>query len=209
MYAISFNSCNFYNKKSILIKLILSIVGIAIGVFTFLYLTDSYWKDFLRFGFEGFFSLVETGEWEVHSNNLLSKGFIFPDNLKGWIIGDGYMGNPDADPYYIGEASYGYYMNTDSGYSRFIFYFGLIGLVAFSAFFFKVAAVCINKFPQYRTLFLTILLLNFVIWVKVSTDIFIALAPFLCISSTENEEYERRTAEGCTMAITKTKTAKP
>lgn len=28
---------------------------------------------------------------------------VFPDNLKTWIIGDGYGANPSYDPYYIGK----------------------------------------------------------------------------------------------------------
>lgn len=61
--------------------------------------------------------------------------YVFPDNLKTWIIGDGYFSNPyNTDPFYIGTRSRGYYMGTDVGYLRFIFYFGLIGLSAFIAF---------------------------------------------------------------------------
>lgn len=194
IYMLGFKSDAFYNKKRELVNKMFPIVGIGVILVIYLYNTNYYWRDFLRFGFEGFFSLVEKGEWDVHSNNLLAQGFIFPDNLRGWIIGDGYMGNPHADPYYIGESSYGFYKNTDSGYSRFILYFGLIGLTAFSLFFFKVTQICMKKFPAYQWLFLMILALNFGIWVKASTDIFLVLAPFLCISVSEEEEYERNVA---------------
>lgn len=85
----------------------------------------------LRFGFEAFFNYFEHGTFETHSTNMLSEGMIFPDNFKTWIIGDGYMASGSNDPYYIGPADYGFYMNTDAGYSRFIFYFGLIGLSSF------------------------------------------------------------------------------
>lgn len=167
---------------------------VCILIFTYLYNSNSYWKSQLRFGFEGFFSLVEQGEWNVQSNNMLAKGFIYPDNTKTWLIGDGYMGDPDNDPYYIGEDSYGFYKNTDAGYSRFLFYFGISGLSIFSLFMIKVCQVNMRKFPKHQFLFLMILALNFAIWIKVSTDIFLAFAPFLCISASEDEEYEKRVA---------------
>ena len=34
-------------------------------------------------------------------------------------------------------------------------------------------------------------MLNFIIWLKVSTDIFLVFAPFLMIRKEENEDYER------------------
>lgn len=146
----------------------------------------------LRFGFEGFFNLWEEGKWIVHSNELLKHGYIFPDNLKTWIIGDGYFGSTYADPYYIGVDWGGFYKGSDVGYSRFLFYFGLTGLIAFSFFIIRTGWACIKKFSDYRYMFLMILVLNFIVWLKVSTDIFLVLAPFLCISKEENDAYEQR-----------------
>ena len=40
----------------------------------------------------------------------------------------------------------------------------------------------------YRYMFVAMLLLNLIIWVKVSTDIFLAFAPFLCISMEEDTD---------------------
>lgn len=145
-----------------------------------LYNLDSAWHNRIRFGFEGFFSLFEQGHWETTSTNMLSHGFVFPDNPKTWVIGDGYMAAPELDPYYQGESTYGFYKNTDVGYSRFIFYFGIIGLLAFSVFFFSVAGVCARRFPEYGFMFGLLLLLNFLIWLKVATDIFLVFAGFLC-----------------------------
>lgn len=164
--------------------------GIAtIALFVYLYNTNVHWQKYLEFGFEGFFSLVEKGKWEVHSNEMLQEGFIYPDNLKGWIIGDGYFGNTDViDPYYTGETWYGFYKGTDAGYSRLIFYFGLTGLLIFSAFFVKVALVCMRRFQQYKYMFLMILLVHFIIWIKASTDIFLVFAPFLCLLSEKEPE---------------------
>ena len=55
--------------------------------------------------------------------------YVFPDNLKTWLIGDGYFSNPyNIDPYFTGRFVGGYYMSTDVGYLRFIFYSGLVGI---------------------------------------------------------------------------------
>ena len=76
----------------------------------------------IRFAFEGFFSLFETGEWYVQSNEiLLNNMIVFPDNAETWIVGDGYAANPvynpEVDPYYTGEVTGGFYKGTDIGVS--------------------------------------------------------------------------------------------
>ena len=167
----------------------IGILLVAILIMVYGYHTNPSFQENLRFGFEGFFSLVEKGKWEVHSNEILKNMYVFPDNLKTWIIGDGYFdGTVNVDPYYIGEKwKVGFYQGTDVGYLRFIFYFGVIGLVAFSLFMYKVAKDCMNRFTAYRSLFFVILLLNFAVWFKVSTDIFVVFALFLCMTETEDQ----------------------
>lgn len=161
------------------------VVGVVVCIG--LYNVSSEIRTLLRFGFEAFFNYFETGKFETHSTNLLSVGLIFPDNLKTWIIGDGYMASGANDPYYIGPADYGFYMNTDAGYSRFIFYFGLIGLLTFMSFFVNVWRECTQKIKNVGVFFMAILVLNFCIWIKVSTDLFVIFAPFLCIIPVEEK----------------------
>lgn len=167
-------------------------VGILCAVIllvTYGYYTNPGFQENLRFGFEGFFSLVEKGRWEVHSNEILQNMYVFPDNLKTWFIGDGYFDNPYyTDPYYTGPKIGGFYKGTDVGYLRFIFYFGLMGLIVFSLFMCKVAKVCMNRFTSYRSLFFMILLLNFAVWFKVSSDIFLVFALFLCVTEEQQSE---------------------
>lgn len=171
-------------------------VGILCAVIllvTYGYHTNPGFQENLRFGFEGFFSLVEKGRWEVHSNEILQNMYVFPDNLKTWFIGDGYFDNPYyADPYYTGPKWGGFYKGTDVGYLRFIFYFGLMGLMAFCFFMCRVAKVCMNRFVSYRSLFGVILLLNFAVWFKVSSDIFLVFALFLCINEEDNRMAEQK-----------------
>lgn len=166
-----------------------AIVGaILISSSVYLYNTDEQFHDDMRFGFEGFFSLAERGSWEVASNDRLKTMYVWPDNLKTWLIGDGYFANPkDTDPYFVGEMTGGYYKGTDVGFLRFIFYFGIIGLTAFSAFMCYAAAICMETFRKYKWMFLMILAANFIIWLKVSTDNFVVFAPFLVLSAIDNK----------------------
>lgn len=158
-----------------------------------MYHVDDTFKEDLRFGFEGFFSLWEKGSWEVASNEKLTNMYVFPDNLKTWIIGDGYFSSPrDTDPYFTGELVGGYYMGTDAGYLRFIFYFGLIGLSAISAVLIKSAMICYDAFKEYKTMFIALLAVNFIVWFKVSTDIFPVFAPFIALSAIKQTDPQKR-----------------
>lgn len=178
----------FYNEewmaknKRLLWTWFVGILMVTIPIVVYLYNTNGAFYNNLRFGFEGFFSLLEKGEWDVNSNNILKNMLVFPDNFKTWIIGDGYILNPSGrDPYYVGEFYGGFYKNTDIGYIRFIFYCGVIGLMTFIIYFIKVTQVCIDRFKAYRAMFVLLLLVNFIGWLKVSTDIFLVFAMFLCV----------------------------
>lgn len=178
------------------------ILCVIIPVFIYLYFTnDTFYKN-IRFGFEGFFSLWETGKWQTSSNDILLKHMVvFPDNWVTWLIGDGYAANPldkaNPDPYYTGPDYHGYYMGTDIGYLRYIFYFGLVGTVIFILFMWKSAWACIKKFKDYKIMFLLILLVNYAGWFKVSTDIFLVFALFLVFSSKDKENFDEQNMTCC------------
>lgn len=165
-------------------KQIALIVGISLIVSSVLYLTDPHFRGNFRFAFEGFFNLIEQGHWETNSNNILANMVVFPESLHTWVIGDGYMLSPaTTDPFYVGDYYAGFYKSTDIGYLRFIFYFGVIGLVLFAAFFHTTAITLAKAHPEYYWMFVLLLILNYIIWVKVSTDIFVVFALYLCIGS--------------------------
>lgn len=172
--------------------LLLSLL-VFVPIVVYLYNVNKDFHDNIRFAFEGFFSIAETGKWETNSNNILKNMIVFPDNFKTWMIGDGYIENPyRRDPYYVGPNYGGYYMGTDIGYLRFIFYFGIIGLITFIIYFFKVAKTCVERFPKYAAMFWLILAINMIVWLKVATDIFLVFAIFLCISKEDNDAYEKQ-----------------
>lgn len=188
LYCFQFN----VNNKSVW-AWFLGILCVIIPVFIYLYNTNENFYENIRFGFEGFFSLWETGSWQTGSNDiLLNHMVVFPDNWKTWLIGDGYAANPVdpryTDPYYTGPVYHGYYMGTDIGYLRFIFYFGIIGAFLFIIFIGKVAYECMLRFKEYRVMFLMILLVNYLVWFKVSSDIFPVFALFLVLNNELEDE---------------------
>lgn len=75
----------------------------------------------IDWAFEMFINLFETGEISTSSTDILgSMWHIFPDNFKTWIFGDGKA-----------SAEIGYYVASDVGYIRSIFYWGLLGTFAY------------------------------------------------------------------------------
>lgn len=181
-----------YEDESRLWKIIFPTLLVSIVLCFYYYTHNQNFHDNIRFAFEGFFSLFEKGYWETNSNNQLAHMVRFPKEVTTWVIGDGYFDNPlSTNPFYIGPGAGTYYMNTDIGYIRFIYYFGLTGLLAFCSFFVYVAIVCKNRFETHKSLFLFLLVLNFIIWCKVASDIFVVFSFFLCILPEEQEEAER------------------
>jgi len=187
-------SASMSKQSQRLLGYLIGVVIIIIIFFTYEYNTNDKIHYWLRFAFEGFFNLAEKGRYSVASNDVLLDMYVFPKTLKTWIIGDGYFSNPYwSDPNFIwqGQNKRGYYMDTDVGYLRFIFYFGLTGLVAFMVFLCKVCATCSAKCKEYSQLFFFILVANFIIWLKVATDLFIIFAIFICtINMMPDEEDE-------------------
>ena len=177
------------NRDKKLWRFIFLIFVVAVLIITYFYHHSPMFKENFRFAFEGFFNWVEKGQWETNSTNMLKKMVFFPDNLKTWIIGDGYFhGASDTDPYYVGPWNSGFYKYTDVGYLRFLYYFGLMGTILFIGYFIQASFICMSRFVNQKLIFLFLLLLNFAIWFKVATDIFIVFAIFLCINKEENDK---------------------
>ena len=161
---------------------------LSIGLITLLYQTNYAFRSNFRFGFEGFFSLVEKGYWETNSTNILKGMVIWPESIKTWTIGDGLFFNSQTTPDKFGQIATGFYMETDIGYLRYIFYFGTIGLLLLTGVFLMMTSTCCRMFPESRLLFLLILLVNMMGWVKVSSDIIMIFAPFFVLACIKEKE---------------------
>lgn len=158
---------------------ILHVIGMFFLVCSLLFLLAAYFyntqeevQSQIRFAFEGFFNWMEKGEWRTDSTDKLnSEMWIWPSDLKTWLIGK-------ADFSFGGTG-------TDIGYCRFIFYSGLIGLFLFSIYFISNAIACARKFPAYTYFFVFLLILGFVVWLKIPTDLFMMYALFYCMGTEE------------------------
>ncbi len=174
---------------------ILGTLAVLIGASVVLYNEFQEAQDLFRFGFEGFFSWVETGKWETDSTSRLESMVVWPEELRTWIIGDGYFENSRNDPNYLGDSTdRGFYMGTDIGYLRFIFYFGILGLVWIMAVMIYSAFVCADQFKPYTWLFMMALVVCLAVWAKVSTDIFLFFCMFLCAAALQETPEETEPA---------------
>lgn len=119
-----------------------------------------------NFGFESFINFQKTGSFATHSTDSMFRMYKFPTTWETWLIGDA-----------IYEAGNGYYMNTDIGYCRLIFYFGVIGFITYMWFEYYILK---KIFPPqiYGNIIWSILLcFVFAINGKGTYDIF----PFVCL----------------------------
>lgn len=132
------------------------LIAIPLGIF--LYNTSEYFYGQMRYGFEGFFSLAEKGRWETSSNNILATMWRWPDTTEAWIIGYGEFG--------------GFRFGTDIGYCRLILYSGVIGFSVFASMFLYQIYAFTRRYPYQMILFICMAAMSFVIWIKVSTDLF-------------------------------------
>lgn len=122
----------------------------------------------LEFAFEGFYNYYRTGSFETHSTNILQSMYRWPENLKTWLYGDGLW---DVDGHF--------YMFTDVGYIRFLFYFGLPGLLSFISLYIFATIEGRRLFPEDKVVFILLFIINMVVWAKVSTDTFVVFAILL------------------------------
>ncbi len=74
-----------------------------------------------RHSFEVFINLFSSGELTTNSTEGVKAMLIFPSNLKSILIGDG--------QFYYDNGSF--YMHTDIGYSRLVYYYGVLGIVIY------------------------------------------------------------------------------
>lgn len=134
-----------------------------------LYNRDDSVRTHLRFGFEGFFNWAEKGELSTHSTDMLRDMHRWPTELKTWLIGDGRWEGDDGS----------FYMYTDVGYIRFIYYFGLPGLLVFIWLYVIAAHYGTKLCPGYGLMYFLLFTINMIVWVKVATDTFVVFALLL------------------------------
>lgn len=119
----------------------------------------------LNFGFELFIKYFEFGSFESNSTNDLQEMYVYPQYLKTYIIGDGKWND---------TVNGAYYMGTDIGYLRLVFYFGILGCVLFFSFQFSIIYKLFNRNNSwpYRSLIISLFVLLILLNFKGFTDFF-------------------------------------
>lgn len=145
------------------------VVAGIIGFAVYFYRHSDTFQEYLRFGFEAFFNWVETGELSTGSTDVLETMWVWPSDTHTWVFGRG---------------TYGVFENdTDIGYCNFTFYCGLIGVVLFSIFFLYCHFAMVDKFRNFTITAWLLVALTFIVWLKVTTDIFFIDALLFCIAA--------------------------
>ena len=155
-------------------------VMLAIGIPTVIYYynINTSFQTQIEYGFEGFFNLFESGEFQTSSTDELSTMWVWPHDTQTWLIGSGLFLSRSSDFTYF----------SDIGYCRFIFYSGLIGITVFGLYFIYNSVYFAIRYPRYRYIFLLMIVVTFVVWAKVATDIFQLYALFYTFTD-EDELY--------------------
>ena len=150
-------------------------LAIGVPIVVYYYNVNPSFQNQIEYGFEGFFSLFESGEFQTSSTDELSTMWVWPHDTQTWLIGSGLFLSNSSDFTYF----------SDIGYCRFIFYSGLIGITVFGLYFIYNSIYFAIRYPRYRYIFLLMIVVTFVIWSKVATDIFQLYALFYAFTDEE------------------------
>lgn len=123
--------------------------------------------------FELFINYSQSGKLESDSTNHLSEMYVYPDNLKTWILGDGRFTAEDGIHYYKG---------TDVGYLRILFFMGIFGLLVmyFQKIYLLYTTIKLKNYKllQYKHLIYFLFLLTLILNFKGFTDLDIIIFIF-------------------------------
>lgn len=156
---------NFSTLRSGLGQIVKSLLFIAVLIlFVTTYFGDELQKyhTALDYGFE-LFNSVQSGKGaKTHSSDMLKWMLtIWPETTKTWFIGDGL--------YFLEGGNY--YMRTDVGYARLIFYFGIFGMATYYIYQLIVAYWSFKEvFYRWKSLLFYLVLMLFLVNVKSCVD---------------------------------------
>lgn len=175
---ISFGQVISYKAMKIFVGAVFFAV-VVIVIVVYCYNNVPEFRGYMEFGFQNFFNYSRSGDFTSQSTRNLLNMFILPDNLKTWIIGDALFDVPG-----------GFYMSTDIGYLRFIFYCGLIGFSTFISLFVFCTIELSRIWPKLKGLFIAFLIWQAIAWIKNSTDIFVIFALLALVPLDKGDRFE-------------------
>lgn len=163
----------------------LTVFGIAL---VFIYtsspkLQEDY-GDIIDFGFEAFINLVENGELSTASSDGLTEYHlsIWPQNQKTYYIGDMRWTKGDS-----------YYGDSDVGYVRLLFYFGVPGVILFLLYQYSIVRISglIFKERIFSFFFFTVFFYALILLIKGYIDVASLIFIYLHYKSLDSK-YENR-----------------
>lgn len=174
--SLSFNINQIKNNTKFLFYLLSIPIIIVFGVFYFLPEVKESIELAYNFGFEMFINYFQSDSFESASTNQMKEMYVWPTSLKTYLIGDGLFSD---------IATGGYYMGTDIGILRLIYYFGVFGLFAYLYFQFQIIYFAYLRNRKFKYMFAVIFIYCLVLNYKGFTDLF-----FLNILFVLNNTYQ-------------------
>jgi len=163
------------NTKFLFYLLSIPIISVF-GVFYFLPEVKESIELAYNFGFEMFINYFQSDSLESASTNQMKEMYVWPTSLKTYLIGDGLFSDIATGEYYMG---------TDIGILRLIYYFGVFGLFAYLYFQFQIIYAAYLKNRRFKYMFAVIFIYCLVLNYKGFTDLF-----FLNILFVLNNTYQ-------------------
>lgn len=175
-------------KQRLFKKVLLSIVIIASCIAIVIISLDQETKEELLvivdFGFELFINLTSSGEITTSSTEIMKNMYIFPDNIKTWIIGDALFTNPNDGGIY--------YMETDIGYSRLLFYFGILGTLSYFLLHSAIIYFASKRNEKkYKFFFFIVFILFLTLNLKGITSLSVLVFPFLFVETSNKQQGDK------------------
>lgn len=119
----------------------------------------------IRFAFEIYFSVTETGSAKISSLEGLMNMYILPDTFKTWVIGDAL---------WLGVEGEGlFYKGIDVGHLRLLYYFGISGWFLYMVYQYQIIKSALIYKLGILIFFLYLLIVN--------TKGFVDLTPFMAL----------------------------
>lgn len=140
------------------LKVLFFLMAIFIAIFLILrnFIDLTRFERIASWAFEIFIQYSDGGQITSSSTDVMLKMYKWPEDISTWIIGHGLILNSDGS----------YYMHSDIGYIRLLYYFGVIGTITFiiaQFYYYKIAANYYSN-PAIKLflffLFIWILILN-------------------------------------------------
>jgi hypothetical protein len=163
-------------------KILIAIVCVAIVYLGILPNSIKSQFDYLfQYAFEMFFSYESTGTLQTRStNDLIGMLSIIPHTFKTWLIGDGFWDDPTG--------RYAYYMGTDVGYTRLLFYFGIGGLIMYLYYQYQIIKQAnLRTKNKHRQFFIFIFILFLILQIKVLVDVIPIFILFMFAEEDDSE----------------------